>query len=253
MASSGTAIVYLRSLLFSRRNAANSGKDEGASAMEGLDSGASAAADASPAPLAKGKRTRERLLDAANDAILTKGFAATSIDELVEAAGITKGGFFYHFRDKGDLARQLLQRFLEEDDAAMDVLTDRAHDLAEDPMQRFLIFLDLYADMMDEMEDVHPGCLVAAIIYQEQAFDREVRALLFEAAMRWRARFRIWFIAIGERHRPVAPIDLDTIADSFSAVIEGSIVLTRALGDHRLMGRQLRLFRSMVQAAYGVT
>ncbi|UNU41744.1 TetR family transcriptional regulator [Sphingopyxis sp. YF1] len=201
----------------------------------------------------KGKKTRERLLDAANDAILYKGFAATSIDELVEAAGISKGGFFYHFRDKGDLARELLQRFLAEDDAEMDALTGRAHALADDPMQRFLIFLDLYADLMDEMEAVHPGCLVAAIIYQEQAFDREVRALLFEAAIRWRERFRLWFAAIEEQHRPLAPIDLDTIADSFSAVIEGSIVLTRALGDHQLMGRQLRLFRSMVQAAYGVS
>ena len=55
----------------------------------------------------KGEKTRERILDVAYEAIVQKGFAATSIEELVEAAGITKSGFFYHFRDKNDMARQL--------------------------------------------------------------------------------------------------------------------------------------------------
>src|SRR3546814_10306106 len=56
----------------------------------------------------KRSQTRERLLDFAYGAIIEKGFAATSIEELVEAAGITTRGFFYHFTDKNDLARQLL-------------------------------------------------------------------------------------------------------------------------------------------------
>ena len=84
----------------------------------------------------KGQRTRDKLLDAAYDAILKKGFGGTSIDELVEATGITKSGFFYHFRDKGDLARQLLTRFLEEDDSVMDELTALAEQGADDVRQR---------------------------------------------------------------------------------------------------------------------
>src|SRR3546814_788374 len=48
----------------------------------------------------KRSQTRERLLDFAYGAIIEKGFAATSIEELVEAAGITKSGFCYHFKDK---------------------------------------------------------------------------------------------------------------------------------------------------------
>jgi len=61
--------------------------------------------------MSKGARTRNRLLDVTYQAVIRKGFAATSIEELVEAAGITKSGFFYHFRDKNDLARHLLDRY----------------------------------------------------------------------------------------------------------------------------------------------
>jgi AcrR family transcriptional regulator len=48
----------------------------------------------------KGGDTRERLLEAAEVSVLEKGFAATSIEELIAAVGITKNGFFYHFKDK---------------------------------------------------------------------------------------------------------------------------------------------------------
>lgn len=200
----------------------------------------------------KGQRTRERLLDAAYDAILKKGFGGTSIEELVEVTGITKSGFFYHFRDKGDLARQLLTRFLEEDDSVMDELTALAEQGADDPMQRFLVFLDQYAEMMDNMEELHPGCLVAAILYQEHAYDQELRGILQDATLRWRERFRRWFQAIELDYQPIVPIDLDTISDSFSALVEGAIVLSRALKDKQILGRQVRLFRQMVKTIYGV-
>ena len=48
-------------------------------------------------------------------AVLAKGFASTSIEELIAAVGITKSGFFYHFRDKGELAKGLMLRYLEHD------------------------------------------------------------------------------------------------------------------------------------------
>jgi AcrR family transcriptional regulator len=48
----------------------------------------------------KGTDTRERILELAEAAVLEKGFAATSIDELITGASITKSGFFYHFKDK---------------------------------------------------------------------------------------------------------------------------------------------------------
>jgi len=43
---------------------------------------------------------RTRLLDATRDAIRAKGFAATSIEELCQTAGVTKGSFFHHFKTK---------------------------------------------------------------------------------------------------------------------------------------------------------
>ena len=201
--------------------------------------------------LTKGQRTRERILDVAYESIVQKGFAATSVEELVEAAGITKSGFFYHFRDKNDMARQLFERFLAEDEAIIDTLADRARALSDDPLQSFLIFLNLYAQLMDEMEALHPGCMVASVAYQERIFDAELRQMNVDYILRMRGRFREWLDAIREQYPPSQDLDLEGLADNLTAIIEGAIILSRALRDPGLMGRQTRLFRNHVKLIFG--
>ena len=199
----------------------------------------------------KGARTRERILDVAYQSIVEKGFAATSIEELVEAAGITKSGYFYHFRDKNDMARQLFDRFLAEDEGILDILEKRARELSDDPLQSFLIFLNLYAQMMDDMETLHPGCMVASITYQERMFDAEVRQMNVDYLLRMRGRFAQWFGQITARHPPAAEVDIDGLADNLTAIVEGAIILSKALSDQGLMGRQTRLFRNHVKLIFG--
>ena len=199
----------------------------------------------------KGERTRERLLDVAYDSITQKGFAATSVEELVEAAGITKSGFFYHFKDKSDLARQLFERFLAEDEGIIDTLVRRARELSDDPLQSMLIFLNLYAQMMDDMETLHPGCMVATVTYQERLFDSEMKRMNVEYLLRMRARFRQWFEEICETSPPRSECDLDALSDQLTVIVEGAIIYAKALQDRQLMGKQTRLFRNHIKLLFG--
>jgi TetR/AcrR family transcriptional regulator, transcriptional repressor for nem operon len=199
----------------------------------------------------KGERTRERLMDLAYESIVEKGFAATSIEELVEAAGITKSGFFYHFRDKNDLARQLFERFLSEDEGIMETLEERARELSDDPLQSFLIFLNVYAQMMDDMEALHPGCMVATVTYQERMFDAEVRQMNVDYLRRMRERFVRWLEEIVARYPPRIPVELDELADQLNVIVEGAIIQSKALRDESLMGKQTRLYRNHIKLLFG--
>jgi TetR/AcrR family transcriptional repressor of nem operon len=79
----------------------------------------------------KGSDTRERILDVAEAAVLEKGFAATSIEELIAAVGITKSGFFYHFKDKNELAKALLVRYVEREEAIRRQVLGDGHSAGE--------------------------------------------------------------------------------------------------------------------------
>ena len=199
----------------------------------------------------KGEKTRERIMDVAYDSIVQKGFAATSIEELVEAAGITKSGFFYHFKDKNDLARQLFDRFLGEDEGIIETLETRARELSDDPLQSFLIFLNLYAQMMDDMETLHPGCMVASITYQERMFDADVHQMNVDYLLRMRERFTRWLSEIAESNPPRQEVDLSALADNLTGIVEGAIILSKALNDEGLMGRQTRLYRNHIKLLFG--
>ncbi len=198
----------------------------------------------------RGSDTREKLLEVAERAVLEKGFAATSIEELISAVGITKSGFFYHFADKGELAKALLQRYIDREDVLLDDLFRRAHELNEDPLHGFLVGLKMLAEMMADLPQGHPGCLVASFCYQENLFNRDVRELNRDAVLRWRQLFRRHFEVIAETYPPRVDVDLEALADMVSALVDGGIILSKVVRDKAVLPQQILLYREFVRGVF---
>lgn len=194
--------------------------------------------------------TRQRLLDAAQSAILSKGFAATSIEEIIAAVGITKSGFFYHFADKGELAHALLERYLERERVLFDEIFARADELSEDSLHGFLIALKMFEEIFNDLPHAHPGCLTAAFCYQDRQFDRRVRELNTSGIVAWRERFRGRLQVIAARYPPRMAVDLTDVADMLSALADGGIILSKALDDPKALPRQIRLYREFIRALF---
>ena len=193
---------------------------------------------------------RERLLEVAEAAVLAKGFAATSIEELVAAVGITKSGFFYHFRDKNALARAMIERYLAQDAAVLDGIFRRGDATDADPLRGFLEGLRLFAEAMADLPSNYPGCLAASFAYQDQLFDKEVRALNAQGMLAWRTRFRARFDEIAAKYPPRAPVEFDALADMATVLVEGGLILGRALGDRAILPKQILLYRDFVKALF---
>jgi TetR/AcrR family transcriptional regulator, transcriptional repressor for nem operon len=198
----------------------------------------------------KTQSTRERILDAAETATLDKGFGATSIEELIAAVGISKNGFFYHFRDKGELAKALIVRYVEREDTLFDDLFRRADELSEDPLHGFLVGLKMLAEAMADLPTGHPGCLVAAYCYQDRLFDSEVRDLYTTAMLGWRRRFRERLDRIAAIYPPRIPVDLDHLADMLSAIAEGGIIVSKVIKDKGALAQQLMLYREFIRMVF---
>jgi TetR/AcrR family transcriptional regulator, transcriptional repressor for nem operon len=197
----------------------------------------------------KGSDTRARILQVAEAAVLEKGFAATSIEEVIAAVGITKSGFFYHFKDKNELAKALLIRYVEREDALFDDLFTRADELNEYPLHGFLVGLKMMSELMADLPNGHPGCLVASYCYQDRLFDKEVRELNAAAVLNWRKRFRQRLDLIAERYPPRAHVDLDDLADMLSVIADGGIILSKTIKDKRRSPGSL-LYRDFVKAVF---
>lgn len=200
--------------------------------------------------MARVNQTREKILEVAEAAVLAKGFEATSIDEIVAAVEITKGGFFYHFPDKNALARAMLERYIAAEDVLFDDIFKRARDLNDDPLHSFLIALKLMSEMLDDLPNGHPGCLIAVACYQDRLFDAQVREINKKALLRWRAFFRSALEDISARYPLRENVPLDDLADMFSSIMEGGIILAKGLETPSIAARQLMLYRSYVKLLF---
>ena len=194
----------------------------------------------------KGADTREHILDVAEASVLDKGFDATSIEEVIAAVGITKSGFFYHFKDKNKLAKALLVRYVEREDALFDELFARN----DDPLHGFLVGLRMMSELIADLPNGHPGCLVASYCYQDRLFDKEVRAITASAVLNWRKRFRQRLDLIAERYPPRVEVDLDDLADMLSVIADGGIIISKAIKDKQVLARQMLLYRDFIKAVF---
>ncbi len=66
--------------------------------------------------------TRERVLNAAEERLLTEGPGGLVLDAIAAAAGVSKGGLLYHFGSKEALVAGLCERMLERFDHQLDTL-----------------------------------------------------------------------------------------------------------------------------------
>jgi TetR/AcrR family transcriptional regulator, transcriptional repressor for nem operon len=198
----------------------------------------------------KGDATRERILEIAEAAVLAKGFGATSIEELIAEAGLTKSGFFYHFKDKNELARGLLLRYEQQNNRLIESVFGRGRELSEDPLQAFLIGLNLFAERVTALQEGHPGCIVATMSYQDRLFDRDVRALVAKITREWSEKFCDMLDDIAKVYPPREPVDLTHVARMVCCMIDGGIILSKALGRPEVLPEQLLMVRNYIKLLF---
>ncbi|MBF9070106.1 TetR/AcrR family transcriptional regulator [Streptacidiphilus fuscans] len=127
---------------------------------------------------------QERLLAAASSLFAERGFAPTSVQEIVELAGVTKGAMYHYYSSKDDLLQQIYTRLLnlqsERLDAvvARDVSVDlRLSDAAADVVVTTLEHLD---DAMVSWRSMHmlPPDRLAQVRADRRRYHERFRALI---------------------------------------------------------------------------
>jgi len=80
---------------------------------------------------ARWARTRQRLLDGGREVFAAKGAEATSVQEIVRAAGVSQPSFYNHFASKDELARAIAAEFFRTDRQAKQAVFNTVDDPAE--------------------------------------------------------------------------------------------------------------------------
>jgi len=199
----------------------------------------------------RAENTRDRILDAARSLIMEQGFAGTSIDDILKDAGLTKGAFFHHFKGKGELARELVERHARKDLAMFEEFAAQAEAKSTDPLEQTLFFLEAFEDYISNSVDPSPGCMYAVYTYESMQFDPSVRDFVADTLRHWTSIYVRKFQEVIDRYKPALPVTARQLAEMIVSVVEGGLVLQRAYGDVRLTSRQSEQFRNYLTLLFG--
>jgi AcrR family transcriptional regulator len=158
-------------------------------------------------------QTTQRLLDAAQKLIAKKGLNATSVEDIAEAAGYTRGAFYSNFSSKGDLFIELLRRDHEKTHAELGAL--RSDTLPLDLIQQRT--RDLYGRLYRDNESFMNWTEARMLAARDTKFRGKLNALLAEK----RGQIAEFIEYFYQRAGVEAPVPPEAMAMGFMALVEG--------------------------------
>jgi TetR/AcrR family transcriptional repressor of nem operon len=192
-------------------------------------------------------QAKQKLLDAAQELMLTKGYTNTSVDEICEAAGLTKGSFFHYFDGKEHLGRLVAERFAA---AKQQMFQSAPFRQKTDPLDRVFGFVDFLIEM-SHTPMAAKGCLLGTFV-QELAHThpkiRSVCAACFEKSADSLTRD---LEEAKAKYAPGARWGPQSLAEHLIAVVQGAIILAKAKQDPKPLEEGLLHFREYLKVLVG--
>jgi TetR/AcrR family transcriptional repressor of nem operon len=199
----------------------------------------------------RGGETKEKILQAAEALVLEHGFGATSIDQILAKTGITKGAFFYHFKSKADLAQALIGRYVRRDDDLLHTYIAKAEKLSRDPLQQILIFIGLTEELLRELEQPHPGCMIASFLYQFEEFNVDTKSAVINGFDEWHRVLDEKFSRVIEQNTPRLSVTPRQLVDNFLALFEGGTVISKMSSNPKALAEQITHYKNYIELLFG--
>jgi TetR/AcrR family transcriptional regulator, transcriptional repressor for nem operon len=174
-------------------------------------------------------KTHERIVDVASERIREQGLDAPAVAEIMQAAGLTHGGFYKHFGSRDDLVAEATEHALAASDRHLHELTDNA----PDPLAAFV---DWYLGA-EHRGDPGAGCALAALGDDVRRGDERLRSAYGRQAERYVENVER-FLGGGEDARKRAILVVSALV--------GAIVLSRAVEDESFSNEILSAVREVI-------
>lgn len=170
--------------------------------------------------------TKSKLLDAAVAHIRANGYAATSVDQLCAAAGVTKGAFFHHFKTKDELAVAAAQHWSEMTGA---FFAQAPYHQPPDPLDRVLGYLQFRKSILRGAVPEFT-CLVGTMVQEAYGAHPTIREAC-DASISGHAATLEADIAAAMAARGMTPgWTAASLALHTQAVLQGAFILAKAKG-----------------------
>lgn len=184
---------------------------------------------------------RQKIIEAADELFYARGFEATSLADIADVVGLSRGNFYYHFRTKDAMLDAVISRRL----AATRQMLAEWEQTGSEPLERIALFVDIL--LRNQAKIMAYGCPVGTLCNELARLDHVARG----TANAILGLFREWlirqFVDLGRAD------DADALALHLLMRSQGVATLANALRDEAFVAREVADMQAWVaaQAAQG--
>jgi TetR/AcrR family transcriptional repressor of nem operon len=185
--------------------------------------------------LVKSSATRERLIHSARYLFWERGFAGTSMADLLAHAKVNSGSFYHFFDSKEGLLREVLEGYLH---ALRPMVVEPAFATTDEPIARIFAILAGYRERILATDSKY-GCPLGRLALEIDPENRPAHRLIAE-------NFGGWIGAVRECLEQAAlpeGTDPEALATFVLAVMEGGVMVSRSYGSVEPFDRAVQQLR----------
>lgn len=191
--------------------------------------------------------TKQKLLAAAQNLMLAKGFTATTVDEVCESAGLTKGSFFHYFETKETLGKAVLDRYVSTMFQAIKTAPFLKND---DPLQRIYGYVGFLIEM-SRNPATQSGCLLGTFSQELSDAHPDIRKACAQHFVHWANVLRLDLESAKAKYARRKRWDPAALAEHIISVLEGSLILAKAKQDYGVVERNLMHLKQYLTILFG--
>lgn len=185
--------------------------------------------------------SRQKITEAADELFYARGFEATSLADIADVVGLSRGNFYYHFRTKDAMLDAVISRRL----AATRQMLAEWEQAGSEPIERIALFVDIL--IRNQAKIMAYGCPVGTLCNELARLDHVARGTANAILSLFREWLTRQFVELGRAD------DADALALHLLMRSQGAATLANALRDEAFIAREVADMQTWVavQAAQG--
>lgn len=193
----------------------------------------------------KSQKTKRYIIEKTADIFNKNGYIGTSLSDLTEATGLTKGSIYGNFQDKEEVAISVFNYNYQ------NLIKKFTPKLAIEKTSKGKLnaFLDAYLEIYEELMR-HGGCPILNNAVDADNTESSLAMLSEKAFTDWNNNLKN-IIAAGKSSNEISEdIDPQYYADLFISLIEGSLMLSKVTGEKRFFQNAINHLKSIVERTF---
>ena len=190
----------------------------------------------------KAIQTKQYIAEKAAVLFNSKGYAGTSMDDILRATGLSKGGIYGNFRNKAEIALEAFNYAVEEVNRHVQERTQGI----SNTLEKLEAVVDFYQERILN-PPIEGGCPIQNTAVEADDSNELLRQRVIEALDDWQSRIA-HTLEKGKSRGEVRPdADSAVFATQFIGTLEGGILLAQLYKDIRYFEAMAAQLRRMIQ------